>query len=365
MEQAKRIKKYIDKFQNIHLFGSPELYGDSLAAGLALYYSLKQTGKNATLINQGLPQEYEVLMEKEKHHPNQADFLISIKEAGAKLSQLFYEKTTDGLNLFLKTDGGELKQENIFFQPLYNEMLLITIGVQSLREIRNVLAGKKYSILNIDNSPDNEEYGQANLIEPNYASLSEMAFDLACQISENKPLSNQVASALWSGIVKKATNTANFRFNKESWRKIRFLRELGTDIAFLANNVFPGISQANERLFSQLLSATEIAEKNSLAWAFLTKTNFDNLEAAPNNLIFSFNKIQQGFFPVENFVCLWEQNNSPLLIRGVFYSQNRERTDKLASFFQGQRKGNGLLFTAKENSLKEAGDNIVNMINNL
>lgn len=152
-EDFKKIKKVIDKFQNITLLPSSELQSDSFPASLALSYSLKKLGKNVNLIYKHLPEKFNFLIKKDEFQTLDADFLISIKESGLKLSQIFYEKIEDNLNLYLKTNGDKLKKENIILKPLNSKPLLITIGIESLDKIKDILKKEKFeSIINLDSS---------------------------------------------------------------------------------------------------------------------------------------------------------------------------------------------------------------------
>ncbi len=254
MENIRKIKKYIEKYQNIHLLMSPDLKKDSCPACLALFYSLKNLGKNATLLNKTCSEKYRFLVEKEKTHPQQADFLISIKEAGTKLSKLFYEKTDQGLNLFLKTDG-ELRKENISFRPLHEENLLITIGVENLKEVQKFLIGKSYTALNIDNSLKNEEFAELNFIQPE-KTLSEIVFDIISHIDENL-FTPSVTTCLLAGLIEQATKAD--KLSQASLKIIDTMIEKGADLKKVSSSLF---SDNSLRILSKILGKIK-AEKET------------------------------------------------------------------------------------------------------
>lgn len=160
MRGFQRAKQIIESADPIAILASAKFSKESFPSVLALFYSLKKLGKNVNLIAEDYPEQYHFLVQKDNFQPTEADFLISIKEAGAKLHQLFYEKTDQGLNLFLKTDGGQLKKENVSLLPLVKPELVITIGNNGFRLKTNF-------IINIQEQADLETiiahlYGMAN-----------------------------------------------------------------------------------------------------------------------------------------------------------------------------------------------------------
>jgi len=350
METIKKIKKYIEKYENIHLLASPNLQSDSFFATLALFSIIKNLGKNATLLNKEIPEEYQAFFKEEKNYHPKADFLISIKEAGAKLSQLFYEKTDQGLNLFLKTDG-ELKKENISLNPLSTETLLITIGVESIEEATPFLKEVSYLALNIDNDINNKKFGQINLIQESQT-FSEIIFEIIAQIDDNL-FTESVATTLLCGITREAEKE-NFKLTIDILKKLQFLIEKGGDVEDIE---FPN---SKSELFAKML--TKINSTDDLGWILLTKDDFKSTSSSPYDLNFILKKLTLNFFPFQNFLFLWEQNSSPLKVRGVFYSPRDETLNVLKNNLKAEQKGQGLLFKTDQINLLKVKDNILEII---
>ncbi len=120
MTNIEPIKEAIEKYFDITILTS-KTNPQSAMAGKALLLSLKKLNKNTTLleVETALLETNQTTPKRIPTKEPQADFLISIKEGGTKLSQLFYEKTrAGGLDLFLKTDGKDLKKDDIVLRPL-------------------------------------------------------------------------------------------------------------------------------------------------------------------------------------------------------------------------------------------------------
>ena len=250
------------------------------------------------------------MLKKEKPNFPQSDFLISIKEAGAKLSQLFYEKTDEGLNLFLKTTGGEIKQENITFHPLGFGDLLITVGVKNQGEIERFLDKRSFTIINIDNQKENEFYGQLNLIETETRTLSEIIFEILCLIDE-KIFDENISKTLLAGIIQGTSYLQSPNLDSKIVQKVLFLIQQGADLKEITNNFYETGQEKQLQIFKRVINGLEHFKERNLGVAFLKKEDFIQTESAPKDLKFAFEKLSSGIFPFQNFLILWEENSSP------------------------------------------------------
>lgn len=361
MEDLKKVKKIIEETQNISLLSSPEFRKDSFPAVLGLFYSLKKLGKNVNLFAENYPERYSFLVRKEKFYPPRANFLISIKEAEAKLSHLFYEKTDQGLNLFLKTKGGELKKEDFSFRSLDFGDFLITVGIENLKKVEQFFKTKPKLIINIDNGPENENYGQINLVELGSTTLSEIVCDSLSLFSEEL-FDREVANALLSGIIQESLNFQNHKLKPQTFQKISFLIEKGADFKETISHLYGVATESSLKIFGKVLSKINFFPEQNLSWILLSKEDFSQTESTPSNLRFTLEKLSSGLFPVQNFLLLWEAELSPISIKGVFYSLNKSRVEKILTNFEGRQKGNGVLFQTEENDIKKVKDKILKIL---
>jgi len=361
VEDFKKLKKVIEKAQDITLLPSPDFRKDSFPATLALFYSLKKLGKNVNLAAENYPQKYGFLVKKEKFHVPEANFLISIKEIGIKLSQLFYEKTENGLKLYLKTNGGELKKENVALQPLGSGELLITLGIESFQRVKEVLKEKPNSMINIDNQLENENYGDINLIELRTPSLSEIVFDVLSSIDE-KLFGKETSNCLLCGIIQGTSNFQDPKLDSRAFQKASFLIEKGANLREITSSLY-GIEKGSSlRIFGRVLSKLNLSEEQNLGWVLLEKEDFVATASSSVNLRFALSKLSSGLFPFQNFLCLWQGENSPAITRGVFHSQNKKMTEKIRDHFGGLQKGDGVLFQTEEIDPQKVKDKVLEIL---
>lgn len=167
--------------KNIYLI--PSESPEAIASALALFYTLKELGKNVNIIIENLPESLKFLSPSLDFISYPKNFVISIPNKVAGISQIFYEKNDDALKIHLTLESGNIKKDNISFY--FSEIkpdLIITIGVKDYAlELSNKLNSFGFlldsPILNVDNSKDNKNFGKINLVEEK--SLAEIIIGLA------------------------------------------------------------------------------------------------------------------------------------------------------------------------------------------
>jgi len=322
MENYNRAKKLIEESRNIYIFPSQDFRADSFPASVALFYALKKLNKKVNLILNKTPEEFHFLAENIQINPLPQDFVISIKEKGTKISQVFYEKIEDELKIYLRTSNRALSKENIYLKSQnlnQNELfplpdLLITLGIKNLQKLENDFQGSLPLILNIDNQIENENFGKINLIENPLMSLSDIVLNL--------------------------------------------LKTMGEEVSE-ENNY---LSSPESLLFERILKKIKFKGEKNVACALLEKEDFKETNSSPSDLSFSLEKLKSEISPLRDFLLLWQNYNSPLVIKGVFYSVNKNLSSKVLKHFDGKQKGNGILFFVPQENLSEARDEILKII---
>jgi nanoRNase/pAp phosphatase (c-di-AMP/oligoRNAs hydrolase) len=204
MENITETKQIIADSKNIYLLTSQE--PEAITSTLALFYTLKDLGKNVNLVIDTLPENLKFLAPSLDFISYPKNFVVSIPNNIAQISQIYYEKNSDALKIHLTLEGGSIKKDNIsFYFSESKPDLIITVGI---KDYQKELAGKLNSfgflldspILNIDNGQDNQKFGKINLLGE--SSLSEIILAFA----EN--LKKETAECLLTGLV---VYTENFK----------------------------------------------------------------------------------------------------------------------------------------------------------
>jgi len=170
--------------------------GDSLASVLAFYLLLKKMGKKATIaidteqfqINKMfdfLP-EFESIQQKIN---KSKDVIIEFDIENSSIKSLTYKIKNNKLTIHLFPENGELaiKSPKIKNEEYDAILVLDSEDLDSLGKIYGDHTEFFYhtSIINIDHKPENEHFGEVNLVELTATSTSEIIFSLASKMGEN------------------------------------------------------------------------------------------------------------------------------------------------------------------------------------
>jgi len=309
MENYEQAKELIQESKNIYILPSQNLRADSFSASVALFYALKKLDKKVRLVLDRVPDELQFLAQNSQKNPSLLkDFTISINEKKTKVSQVSYEKTENQLKIYLKTSNGEMiKKEDIYFEDddlMQNKLfsgsgLLITLGVKNFTEMEQGFQNNFSDILNIDNQVENTEFGRINLKERPDTMLSDII--------------------------------------------VKLLRTIRQDI-HEENNY---LQSPQSLLFEKILKKIKIKGEKNIACIVLENKDFEETSSHSSDL---------------PFLILWQEEDSPIITKCIFYSPDNRLGEKILEKFEGEQKGNGILFSVREEYIPEARDKILKII---
>ena len=259
----------------------------------------------------------------------------------------------------MTADNANLRKENIsfYFQDAKPD-LIITLGMQNFKKQLE----KKFDsfgyllgspILNIDNSQNNEKFGQENLIEQR--SMSEIVLDVIKLIDE-KPIAKNVANCLLAGLTiyyenfKSPKTTENvFLLASDLMKKGADNRQITDSLQktsekemFLLGKVFKNLQQNNKFYVSVLESA-------------------DTDRFSQSEVNYSLEKIKN--LGIQNdLLILWPSTNSDPVTKGFLYSKNQELLNKAAFLFGTLNKNGFALLTLTQADVNKAKEEIIKSI---
>jgi nanoRNase/pAp phosphatase (c-di-AMP/oligoRNAs hydrolase) len=197
-------KQLISDSKNIYLITSQE--PEAKASTLALFYTLKELGKNVNLFIDSLPENLKFLSPSLDFISYPKNFVISVPKNIADVSQIYYEKSDNGLKIHLTLENGNINKDNIalYFAEAKPD-LIITIGVKDYqKELSEKLDSFGFlldsPIINIDNEQNNKKFGKINLVG-NFA-LTEIIYNLI------ETINKESATCLLAGLI---IYTENFK----------------------------------------------------------------------------------------------------------------------------------------------------------
>ncbi len=241
MENIQESNQIIAEAKNICLI--PSDVPEAVTSTLALFYTLKEMGKNVNLIIDAVPENLKFLTPSLDFISYPKNFVISVPNRIADVSQIHYEKNSEAVKIFLTLESGSIKKEDIsFYFSETKPDLVITVGIKDYSEqLKNKLNSFGFlldsPILNIDNTIDateNKKFGKINLLAE--SSLTETIFTLIKNTDEDS-IKKELASCLLSGLV---IYTENFKNNitADIFEIAGSLMKKGADLKEIASHIY-------------------------------------------------------------------------------------------------------------------------------
>ena len=354
MDDFSKVKTIIDNSKSIIIVGSKEDSNqDALGAILGTLLGLK----NKKNIFVPKDKNSEKIVNFLKETSERKKFVISFSN---DVSEVFYEKKDNGLDLYLVPKNIEDADPKNFSCKIVSDKeqtflsspsafdAVIAFNINSFQDLENYFEEDidsiyQCAVINIGNKPENESYGEVNFIDEK-SSLSEKAALLleATCFEINK----KAASFLLWGIV---SSLNSFK----TPRTLGIIKKLVQKGGRFYSSHSGEETKRKFTLLEKTIKNLCFSPQNNLYFSFLSANDIKSNGSSSSDLSFVVKKMKDILL-LPSFVLLWESNSSPLNIKGVFYSDQKEIIDKIKNAYQGNYKNQGGIFLAQKQDLDSA-----------
>ena len=365
-----QIFELIKNSQKILIVFKKNFTGDALASSLAIFLLLKKLNKQADIVchNFIIPQNYAFLPEIDKiksEIKGLKRFIISLEIKDNKIKDFSYDIKNEKLNIYLTPEKGTLDEEKINFKAGdYKYDLIITIDtddLESLGEIHEQNTDFFYNtpIINIDHNPENEQYGQINLVELTKTSIAEMLFDLI-ENYDLKLIDSEIATCLLAGMIAK---TKSFRSSNVTPRVLNVASQLilnGAERDLIIQNLYRTKSINILKLWGKVLARLKNDSQYKMAWSYLQQKDFIELNLQNPNLTELIEELIANA-PEAEIIILFYENQKKTISGQIYTSKNYDSLYLTKNF---KPAGNKRLaeFELAESDLVTAGKEVIESI---
>ena len=373
----------IEKSRNIHIY-TPENHeislteGDAFCAAGALFYALKKAKKEPVLFSQKVPS-------KEFQFLSNSKLMITVNGRAKDISEISYEKDDENLKIFLTSAQGNLSPNHLSFSPDFSQELLgpnensrssspdllIILGASDLEKLGEPFKKDprffyRFPILNIDNDPANQNFGEINLIDIKSCSVSELVANLLQEFGafDAESPDENIATFLLSGIIWASENFRNPKTKPQTFKRASYLVAKGANHQKIIQNFYKTRPVSQIKLLGQVLEKLTFNGEKELYCASLTKKDFQKSGTTSKDLsdVLKELKFNYGNSIFSNFLLLWESHASPIIMKGIFYSAKPNLTERVLENFEGISRGKISLFLIREKELDTAYQKFLKII---
>jgi len=310
--QIQRAKELIDRYEYITILTHINPDSDTIGTGLGIYSLLKQnTNKRVEIVNVS------------KDLPNYLDFL--------RYFDKFKKKMDFANSLIISCDCGS------------SDRLGVEISAKD--------------ILNIDHHKSNTSYGSVNVVVPQYASASMVAFEL---FGEIYPISKDSAQAFYTALVSDSQFFTTSNVDKTTFAYVSKLMDLGADNVKVAYNLKMRKSLASVRILQKALVSLQLRVNAKVATIQITQEDIQDCGALMPDMdtIVDYGR---DIACVEISVLVIELDNH---IKVSLRSKNVD-ISTIAKSFGGGGHANAGGFEVEKSNAKDIIDKIIDMINKI
>lgn len=253
--------------------------GDALGSALALYRYLRGIGKQAEMVSADfspgrfafLPHASEV--RGNLHVPRR--HTVRIRTDRAPIKEWSYGLKEAALELYLTPEQGAFSKDDVEVrEESHGYDTIITLDTPDLPALGSLFHEHgelfyKTPIINIDHHPENEQYGQINLIDINAAATGEIIAEMLKKIAPHH-LDDQIATNLFAAIFLKTQGFKNPAITPNTLRLAAELIQLGAKREEIMRNLFRARSLSSLKLWGRALAHLKFDPALKLAWSTLT-----------------------------------------------------------------------------------------------
>lgn len=214
---------------------------------------------------------------------------IKINTTDALPGELSYEKKDNELHIHLTPKKGSLKPEHVTTETSnYKYDLIFVLGSPDLESLGGIYFSHPdffYSttVINIDHSPNNEQFGQLNALDLNASSVSEMLYAMFEKIDPSL-IDDQVATCLYTGMTVKTRSFKTANLTPHTLHTASKLISQGADREKIIHHLYQTKSVAMLKLWGRALARLEFDAENHIAWTTLSAKDFSITKTTPSHV---------------------------------------------------------------------------------
>lgn len=230
------VREFLVSAQTVYILLPQNPNLDKVAASLALFLSLKKSGKQTII---ACPTEmtvgFSALVGVDKVQRKLAgrNLTISFDYVEDSIEKVSYNIENNKFNLVVQPKAGfpPLSTEKISYSYSGGEAdLVFTVGVQNLKNLGELYQGsksfsEKQTIVDLDINPANDKFGKVNLIDPAASSCSEIVTHLISRLGLAKD--EDIASNLLFGLEKATRSFSSPRVGVGTFEAAAFCLRAG------------------------------------------------------------------------------------------------------------------------------------------
>jgi nanoRNase/pAp phosphatase (c-di-AMP/oligoRNAs hydrolase) len=285
-EQIKKVKRILIVLADTH-------NGDAVASAAALFLMLKKMDKPADIIARDISDKNFLFLPGTAGIKDSLDgakqFIISVGLHGAKIDNIKYKIDDKSLKFIVTPSSGELTGQDIAANTdIFKYDLIFALNISEPEAMGKIY--EKHSdlfyntpIINLDHSPENEDFGQINLVNLTAVATSEILFNLITRLDRNL-IDENIATCLLAGIISATKSFKTENITPASLLASSELISMGARREEIVNRLYRSRSLNVLKLWGRVLARLSDDPDKKLVWAAISDMDFQKTETDEKSL---------------------------------------------------------------------------------
>jgi len=372
LTEIQQLHHLIETSKYVLIVFNPTQNTDAICGALALKKFLEKQHKQADIVSENFTAPHNLRFMKgfenirgEISHLQK--FIIKVDVSNIKMDTLSYDIKDNWLSIYLTPKQGIItKNELRTAQSNFKYDLIITINAQDLESLGNVFFNNtdlfyRVPVINFDNHPGNEHFGQINFVELTATSTSEILFKVMSQLGEAY-IDEDIATAILTGMISqtqsfKAPNVTPYTLNVASQ-----LMNLGADREKIVKHLYRTKSLSSLKIWGQALTHMESDPNFGLVWTTITREDFARSGANEDELKGLIDELISNAPEAKVIVMFCEDAQSNDTIHGYISADKQHDAILLSQPYgpEGNKKNSS--FTIKGKALIDAEAEVIEYV---
>lgn len=291
--------------------------GDAIASALALFLILKKVNKNPQIAcSNEIAEKFLFLpRQKEIRHniSGERAYKVSLDVGSEGIGELSYEQVGSMLNISIVTKSNGINKNSLSLEPSKFKYDLIFIlsssDLESLGKIYfdNTELFFQTPIINIDHHPSNEYFGTINLIDVTSASTAEIISEFNNTLLPEKK-DEEITTLLLAGIIAETNNFQSSAISPNTFNTAASLLASGAKQEEIIKNFYKTKPLSVLKLIGQIVNNMNFDPEYSLAWAKLTRNDFEKNNANPHDIDMAINELVNNSKDIDILLITYQDN---------------------------------------------------------
>ncbi|HSR89455.1 MAG TPA: DHH family phosphoesterase [Candidatus Udaeobacter sp.] len=372
LNETQQLSQLLEKSRHILLVLNSTQNTDSICGAVAWKKWLEKQNKQVDIIadNFILPKNLKFIVSPEEIQPQISHlqkFILKVDVTNVKIDTLSYDIKDNWLSIYLTPKQGVItKNELRTAQSSLKYDLVMTINAQDLESLGKIFFNNtdlfyKVPIVNFDNHPGNEHFGQVNFVEITATSVSEIIYKTVKQISPFH-IDAEIATALLAGMISQTQSFKTTNVTPHTLNTASELMNLGADREKIVKHLYRTKSISSLKIWGEALTHMESEPSVGLVWTSITREDFSRTGATEEELKELIDELASNSPEAKVILLLYENTAGENKVHG-FLSADKQRDAKvLLQSFQAEGNKKTASFVIANKTLKEVELEVVEKI---